>query len=127
MLLSLQTYVSVILIVVIVLQYAFALICLLKLAYFDVPKTHYILWNLFILIVFFIGGIAFLIYYYMHPDKHIAPATDAALPDQADAAENAEQADAAENAEQTAAPEAASEQADNDGEAQDRSDPNKPE
>lgn len=77
----LQTYVVVILIAVIVLQYAFALFCLLKLAYFDLTKRDYVLWNLFILIVFFIGGIAFLVYYYTHPDKHITPASYEVKPD----------------------------------------------
>lgn len=74
--LGLQTYVVAILIALIVLQYAFALFCLLKLAYFDIERSQFILWNLFILLVFFIGGIAFLVYYYKHPEKKIKAATD---------------------------------------------------
>lgn len=69
---ALQTYVTIILIAVIILQYAFATFCLLKLAYLDIDKKQYILWNLFILIVFFIGGTVFLVYYFKHPEKRIA-------------------------------------------------------
>lgn len=72
MFLSLQTYVTVILISLIAVQYAFALFCLLKLAFFDISKKEYVIWNLLILLVFFIGGAAFLVYYFKHPDKHIA-------------------------------------------------------
>lgn len=61
--LGLPTYGVVIIIAVVAVQYAFALFCLLKLAFLDVTKKEYVLWNLFILLVFFIGGIAFLIYY----------------------------------------------------------------
>lgn len=68
---AIQPYVVAIIIVLIVLQYAFALFCLLKLAYFDVSRRDYILWNLFILIGVFVGGIAFLVYYYKHPEKLI--------------------------------------------------------
>lgn len=68
---AIQPYVVAIIIVLIVLQYAFALFCLLKLAYFDVSRRDYILWNLFILIGIFVGGIAFLAYYYKHPEKLI--------------------------------------------------------
>lgn len=56
------------------MQYAFALFCLFKLAYLDVSKKEYALWNLFILLVFFVGGIAFLIYYFKVKDvKRIPP------------------------------------------------------
>ncbi|MDE7164892.1 MAG: hypothetical protein K2O04_05675 [Clostridiales bacterium] len=68
---ALQGYVVFIIIAVVMLQYAFAVFCLLKLAYLDIPKKRYILWNLFILIVFFIGGTAFLVYYSKHPDLRI--------------------------------------------------------
>ena len=68
---AIQPYVVAIIIVLIVLQYAFALFCLLKLAYFDVSRRDYILWNLFILIGIFVGGITFLVYYYKHPEKLI--------------------------------------------------------
>ena len=83
---AIQTYVIAIIVAVVALQYAFALFCLLKLAYFDIPKNKYILWNLLILIVFFIGGAVFLVYYYKHPDKRISkqPAQ------QSDPVENAE-------------------------------------
>lgn len=65
-------YAVAIIISIVVLQYAFALFCLLKLAYLDISRKSYILWNLFILIVFFIGGAAFLIYYFKHPELKIA-------------------------------------------------------
>ncbi|MDE7464082.1 MAG: hypothetical protein K2M48_03540, partial [Clostridiales bacterium] len=61
---ALEPYAVVIIIVVVALQYAFALFCLLKLAYLDISKREYALWNLLILLVFFIGDIAFLIYYF---------------------------------------------------------------
>lgn len=60
-----------IIIAVVLLQYAFAIFCLLKLAYLDLAKKNYILWNLFILIVFFIGGAVFLVYYFKHPELKI--------------------------------------------------------
>ena len=69
--LSVQGYVIGIIIAVVAVQYAFALFCLLKLAYMDFEKKLYILWNLFILIVFFIGGTVFLVYYCKHPEKRI--------------------------------------------------------
>lgn len=68
---ALQGYVVFIIIAVVMLQYAFAVFCLLKLAYLDLSKQHYFLWNLFILIVFFIGGIVFLVYYSKHPELRI--------------------------------------------------------
>ena len=72
--LGLPTYAVVIIIAVVAVQYAFALFCLLKLAFLDITKKEYVLWNLLILIVFFIGGIAFLIYYYKVKDtKRIEP------------------------------------------------------
>lgn len=60
---ALQPYAVAIIICVIALQYAFALFCLFKLAYLDITKKQYVLWNLFILLVFFVGCIAFLVYY----------------------------------------------------------------
>ena len=72
--LGLPTYAVVIIIAVVAVQYAFALFCLLKLAFLDITKREYVLWNLLILLVFFIGGIAFLIYYYKVKDtKRIEP------------------------------------------------------
>lgn len=70
---ALQPFQIAIVIAVVVLQYAFALFCLLKLAYLDLDKKHYILWNVFILIVFFIGGTVFLVYYYRHPELRLKP------------------------------------------------------
>lgn len=90
---ALQTYAVVIIIAVIAVQYAFALFCLLKLAYLDITKKEYVLWNLFILIVFFIGGIAFLVYYSKVKDtKSIKPAATA--PENTDGTETDARADA---------------------------------
>lgn len=77
---ALQPYAVIIIIAVVLLQYAFAVFCLLKLAYMDLTKDRYILWNLFILIVFFIGGAVFLVYYKKHPELRIPK--DAAVPQQ---------------------------------------------
>lgn len=62
-----------IMIPIILLQYGFAIFCLLKLAYLDINKKEYALWNLLILTVFFIGGAVFLAYYGKHPEKRIQP------------------------------------------------------
>lgn len=63
-----------IIIAIVAVQYGIALFCLLKLAYLDLTKKEYVLWNLFILLVFFIGDIAFLIYYSKVKDtKRIPP------------------------------------------------------
>ncbi len=59
---AIQPYVVGIIIGLTVVQYVFAIFCLLKLAYLDITKREYVLWNLFILLVIFIGGIVFLIY-----------------------------------------------------------------
>ncbi|MDE5563058.1 MAG: hypothetical protein K2J01_05885 [Clostridiales bacterium] len=69
---ALQPYVVLIIIAAVLLQYAFAVFCLLKLAYMDFDKKKYILWNLLILIVFYIGGAVFLVYYNKHPELRIA-------------------------------------------------------
>lgn len=69
---AIQGYIVATIISVVVLQYAFALFCLLKLAYMDISKRDYILWNVLILLVFFIGGAVFLVYYFKHPEKHVA-------------------------------------------------------
>ncbi len=82
--LSIQGYVIGIIIGVVAVQYAFALFCLLKLAYMDFDKRQYILWNIFILIVFFIGGAVFLVYYYKHPDKRVPKEPVAVQPDTQD-------------------------------------------
>ncbi len=71
---ALQPYAVAIIIGVIALQYVFALFCLFKLAYLDITKKQYVLWNLFILLVFFIGCITFLVYYNkVKADKTIPP------------------------------------------------------
>ncbi|MDE5593361.1 MAG: hypothetical protein K2I75_05450 [Clostridiales bacterium] len=69
---ALQPYVVLIIIAAVLLQYAFAVFCLLKLAYMDFDKKKYILWNLLILIVFYIGGVVFLVYYNKHPELRIS-------------------------------------------------------
>ena len=75
---ALQPYVVLIIIAAVLLQYAFAVFCLLKLAYMDFDKKKYILWNLLILIVFYIGGAVFLVYYNKHPELRIAKDVPAA-------------------------------------------------
>ena len=96
---AVQPYIVAIIIAVIVVQYAFALFCLLKLAYLDIDKKYYILWNVFILIVFFIGGAVFLVYYYKHPELKLSNAPTAEQAEQAQQSEQAEQTDSAQNAE----------------------------
>lgn len=68
---GIQQNIIAIVVPIVVLQYAFALFCLLKLAYFDLSRKQYIIWNVIILFAFFIGGAVFLIYYYKHPDKRV--------------------------------------------------------
>ncbi|MDE7106949.1 MAG: hypothetical protein K2O39_01355 [Clostridiales bacterium] len=69
---ALQPYVVFIIIAAVLVQYAFAVFCLLKLAYMDFDKKRYILWNLLILIVFYIGCVVFLVYYSKHPELRIS-------------------------------------------------------
>lgn len=109
---AIQPYVVAIIIVLIVLQYAFALFCLLKLAYFDVSRRDYILWNLFILIGVFVGGIAFLVYYYKHPEKLIPKTPTEKIEDAPSEQAETEQAEAEEapQQEQTTEPEQEGEQ-----------------
>lgn len=57
------------LVAVIFVQYIIATFCLMRLATLDIPRKSYILWNLFILLVFFVGDIAFIVYYYKVKDK----------------------------------------------------------
>ena len=105
---ALQPYVVFIIIAVVLMQYAFAIFCLLKLAYMDLDKNRYILWNLFILIVLFIGGAVFLVYYSKHPELRIPK--DAPLSENIDGAsaeqsedDNAQKAENGENTEETPA------------------------
>ncbi len=92
---SLPSYAVAIIIVVVAAQYALALFCLLKLAYLDIPKKQYVLWNLLILIVFFIGAAVFLVYYSKVKDtKKIPPYVEEPEnkePEQPDAAVESEQ------------------------------------
>ncbi len=71
--LSLQTAVVVSIIIVVAVQYALALFCLLKLAYLDITKKEYVLWNLFILLIFFIGDAVFLVYWFKVKDEKRIP------------------------------------------------------
>lgn len=71
-----KSYVTAIIVAVIVVQYAFALYCLLKLAYLNIDKKKYVLWNIFILLVFFVGGVVFLVYLRKHPELRIDDAPD---------------------------------------------------
>ena len=85
-------------IVIIAVQYAVAVFCLLKLAYLDISKREYVLWNIFILIVFFIGDIAFLVYYYkVGKNKRIPEPTEDVEDEAAEASkEHVGEAEAAE-------------------------------
>lgn len=51
-------------VVCVIVQMPIAMFCLYKLARVDQPLSRYILWNIFIIVVFFIGDAVFLIYYY---------------------------------------------------------------
>lgn len=103
---ALQGYIVAIIVYIVVLQYAFALFCLLKLAYLDLDKKYYVLWNLFILIVFFIGGAVFLAYYFKHPELRIpkdpAEATETSAPQEEAPQEETSEQENAEPAEQPA-------------------------
>ena len=115
---AVQPYIVAIIIAVVVVQYAFALFCLLKLAYLDIDKKYYILWNVFILLVFFIGGAVFLVYYYKHPELRLSKAPTAEQTEQAQQPEQTEQTDTAQTAEAPDSDKAdgAEEQSENDGE-----------
>ena len=96
------SYAVAIIIAVIAAQYALALFCLLKLAYLDISKKQYVLWNLFILIVFFIGAAVFLVYYRKVKDeKRITPYVEEQEP-QEQAGEENSAADGEEKPEATA-------------------------
>ncbi len=96
---AVQPYIVAIIIAVVVLQYAFALFCLLKLAYLDIDKKYYIIWNVFILLVFFIGGAVFLVYYYKHPELKLSKAQTEEQPaQQTEQAQQPEQTEPADNA-----------------------------
>lgn len=71
--LCLETPAVISIIAVVLVQYALATFCLLKLAFLDISKKEYVLWNLFILLIFFIGDIAFLIYWSKVKDKKRIP------------------------------------------------------
>ena len=77
------SYAVIIIIVIVAVQYALALFCLLKLAYLDIPKKQYVLWNLLILLVFFIGAAVFLVYYSKVKDtKRIPPYVEEQKPEE---------------------------------------------
>ena len=85
---SLPLYAVTIIIVAVVVQYAYALFCLLKLAYLDIPKKHYVLWNLLILLGIFIGPTVFLVYYYkVGKGKKIPPYVEEEKPQEGQATE----------------------------------------
>lgn len=85
--LSLSTPIVITIVAIVAVQYAFATFCLLKLAYLDISKREYTLWNLFILLIFFIGGTAFLVYYHKVKDeKRIPPMPDVQSVDNAQTA-----------------------------------------
>ncbi len=83
-----------IVIAIVAVQYGTALFCLMKLAYLDISKKEYVLWNLFILLVFFIGDIVFLVYYSKVKDtKSIMPLEEVQTSTTADSPTGEESAD----------------------------------
>lgn len=69
---------------VVAAQYALALFCLTKLAYLKLSTRVYVVWNITILLVFFVGSIVFLVYYYKNRKrleiKADPPAPQSAVP-----------------------------------------------
>ncbi len=130
---AIEPYIVVTLIIIIAVQYAIALFCLLKLAYLDIDKRTYVLWNLFILLVFFIGDIAFLIYYYKVGKNNRIPEKLPAVNDDTDDNEESNADTADNNAEdnktetETADDKAAEEKVDTADIADDKAEDNKPE
>lgn len=59
----------IIIMAVVLVQYVLAAFSLGKLAYCDFKTKKYVVWNLFILLVFFVGSITFLIYRRVNYDK----------------------------------------------------------
>lgn len=114
---ALQGYIVAIIVCIVVLQYAFALFCLLKLAYLDLPKKYYVLWNLFVLLIFFIGGAVFLVYYFKHPELRIPkdPAENAAALAETVEQEPVAQDEQAESAQPSETAEQATEETSDDG------------
>lgn len=109
-----------ILIPLILLQYGFALFCLVKLVFLDLPKKIFFPWNFFILLAVGVGIITFLVCYYgfrdkvfpKRPEPEVVPkpepesdiAQDAAEPDEVSVAD-AETEPTAESVPETAADE----------------------
>lgn len=90
---ALQPYVVFILIAAVLIQYGFAVFCLLKLAFMDITKNKYILWNLLILFAFYVGGAVFLVYYYKHPELRIKKTPEQVDGEQTEQTEQTEQAE----------------------------------
>lgn len=101
MFLSLEQPVVITLIAIIAAQYAFATFCLMKLATLDLPRKNYVLWNLFILLVFFIGGIVFLVYYSKAKNTKTVPPFVPPVTEQSDGETTASEDGAPETAEET--------------------------
>ncbi len=122
---AIEPYVVGIIIGIVAVQYGIALFCLLKLAYLDISKREYVLWNLFILLVFFIGDAVFLIYLHkVGKDKKIPPyvpaADDAADPEvRTDGAENTEKSEDAKNVDNAEADTAGDPEADAESDSKD--------
>lgn len=111
---ALQPYVVFILIAAVLVQYAFAVFCLLKLAFMDMTKDKYILWNLFILLAVYVGGAVFLVYYYKHPELHIQK-----TPEQPESSAQTEQTEQLERSEQEGAEQPVTEKAEESAENSD--------
>lgn len=50
-------------------QYALAIFCLTRLAYCKMSVAKYVVWNIFILLVFFVGSGVFLVYYFTNKQR----------------------------------------------------------
>lgn len=58
-----------------IVQYALAIFSLTRLAFCNISLKQYIIWNLVCLLVFFVGSIVFLTYFYTHKAKLVSKQT----------------------------------------------------
>lgn len=82
-------------------QYVLAIFTLTRLALARLPIRYYVVWNIVVLLVVYVGSIVFLIYYYAHrkpiADKIILEENARAAAAQTDAAEERQEPDTAES------------------------------